>query len=314
MKVGRVGGRAGVRRALRPLRFRFDRSPCVPRARETCRSREPRSGERCDPLARSGSGAGGYAQAVWSTGAPMAPTPPDTTDSPTARQPGQPRPAPARRIRSTSGATSGIQRALPEPPSSREGSRAFTNAREPANTVTTTNGTITPAGDQTQRRSTVGGSGDGFPVGYGCAAIDVWGAVRANTNTPTPLNRRGGRVRARPAGPWRTHAPEQRGWTRYVPLTRRTCVQPWLGGRVGPVGPTAGGRGTRDIAPRSDFRPIRLDNAQMRACFGRGVGEAGGADQSSSVTSCCTRRAMSSRVARTSSRGRPLGSGRSQST
>jgi len=200
MKVGRVGGRAGVRRALRPLRFRFDRSPCVPRARETCRSREPRSGERCDPLARSGSGAGGYAQAVWSTGAPMAPTPPDTTDSPTARQPGQPRPAPARRIRSTSGATSGIQRALPEPPSSREGSRAFTNAREPANTVTTTNGTITPAGDQTQRRSTVGGSGDGFPVGYGCAAIDVWGAVRANTNTPTPLNRRGGRVRARPAG------------------------------------------------------------------------------------------------------------------
>ena len=45
--------------------------------------------------------------------APTAPTPPDTTDNPAARRPAQPRPAPARRIRSTSGATSGIQRALP---------------------------------------------------------------------------------------------------------------------------------------------------------------------------------------------------------
>ena len=60
---------------------------------------------------------------------PTAPTPRDTTDTQEARRPAQPRPAPARRIRSTSGATSGIQRALPTTPSRREGSRASTNAR-----------------------------------------------------------------------------------------------------------------------------------------------------------------------------------------
>ena len=59
---------------------------------------------------------------------PTAPTPPDTTDTPTAPQPAQPRPSPPRRLRSSSGATSGIQRALPtQRPSWREGSRAFTN-------------------------------------------------------------------------------------------------------------------------------------------------------------------------------------------
>jgi hypothetical protein len=46
-----------VRRALRPLRFRSDRSPpTVSEARETASGAARAAGERCDPLARSRSG------------------------------------------------------------------------------------------------------------------------------------------------------------------------------------------------------------------------------------------------------------------
>ena len=92
---------------------------------------------------------------------PRGPTSPDTTDIQEARRPAQPRPAPARRIRSTSGATSGIQRALPTTTKQTGGlSRVYERAK-PATTatatlITTTNGTSTPARAQTQRRSTPG--------------------------------------------------------------------------------------------------------------------------------------------------------------
>jgi hypothetical protein len=62
---------------------------------------------------------------------PTGPAPPDTTDPTTPRPQAHSRPAPARRLRSTSGATSGIQKSPPDANhhSWREGSRASTNAR-----------------------------------------------------------------------------------------------------------------------------------------------------------------------------------------
>jgi hypothetical protein len=74
MKGGAGSGSAWVgRRALRPLRFRFDRSPRCCRGSRDAPVCGRCSGERCDPLARSGRGPGGLCPSGlgrWAGGGP----------------------------------------------------------------------------------------------------------------------------------------------------------------------------------------------------------------------------------------------------
>ena len=90
--------------------------------------------------------------------APTGPTPPDTTGTQATRRPAQPRPAPPRRIRSTSGATSGIQESPPDATTKLAGglSRVYKRAK-PANTanpIPAVNSTNTPRRAEIKRRST----------------------------------------------------------------------------------------------------------------------------------------------------------------
>ena len=57
-EAGRVGARVVVRHALRPLRSRCDRSPRGGRGSRGVLVGRGWTGERCDPLARSGRGSG----------------------------------------------------------------------------------------------------------------------------------------------------------------------------------------------------------------------------------------------------------------